>query len=111
MTVTVSNLIASQTAATTATTYFTCPAGSRVIIDKLTATNTTGATVQVTCNIINSGSSVGAANTITSAQNVAAGASYLFAEVAGHVMEAGQQLSLNASATGLTIRASGRVVT
>jgi chloramphenicol 3-O-phosphotransferase len=110
MSVTVSNLIPAQSAVAAQTTYFTTPVSTRIIIDKLTATNTGGAAATVSLNIINGGGSAGASNLITSSQTIAAGAVYQFPEAIGHVMEAGQSISINASVTDVTLRASGRVI-
>lgn len=110
MTVTVSNIITAQTAATTATTYFTCPANTKVIIDKLTATNVSGSNVAVTVNLVNAGGVAGGNNTISASQTIAASVSYSFPEVVGHVLEPGQFININASTAAVTIRASGRVI-
>lgn len=110
MTVTVNNLITSQAAVAAQTTYYTVPAATRVIIDKLTATNTAAGAATVSLNLVNSGGAAGAANLITSNQSIAAGQVYQFPEAVGHILEAGQFISINASATTVTLRASGRVV-
>lgn len=110
MTVTVSNIIPAQAAIAAQTTYFTTPAATRIIIDKLTATNTAGAAATVSLNLVNSGDAASAANLLTSNQSIAAGAVYQFPEAIGHILDAGQFISINASATTVTLRASGRVV-
>lgn len=110
MTVTVSNLIPSQAAPTAQTTLYTVPAATIVIIDKLTATNTAAGAATVSLNLVNNGGAAGAANLITSAQSIAAGASYQFPEAVGHILTAGQFISMIASASTVTLRASGRVV-
>ena len=110
MTITVSNIIPSQAAVAAQTTYFTTPVATRIIIDKLTATNTAGAAASVSLNLVNSAGTAAADNLITSNQSIAAGAVYQFPEAIGHVLEAGQFISINASATTVTLRASGRVV-
>jgi hypothetical protein len=110
MTVTVTNLITSQAAPVAQTTLYTVPAATVVILDKLTATNTAGAAATVSLNLVNSGGAAGASNLITSVQSIAAGASYQFPEAVGHVLTAGQFVSMIASATTVTLRASGRVV-
>jgi hypothetical protein len=110
MTVTVTNLITSQAAVAAQTTYYTVPTATTVILDKMTATNTSGAAQTVSLNLVNSGGAASAANLITSNQSIAAGAVYQFPEAVGHVLTPGQFISINASATTVTLRASGRVI-
>lgn len=93
------------------TTQYTAPTGTRTIIDKLTGTNTTGAAATLTIKLIASGGAAGAANTIVSAKTLAAGESYTFPEVVGHVLNPGDFIStLAGTAAAITIRASGREV-
>jgi len=110
MTVTVSNLITSQAAVAAQTTYYTVPTSTKVIIDKLTATNTAAVAATVSVNLVNSGGAAAASNLIVSGLVIAAGQAYQFPEIVGHILEAGQFISINSSATTVTLRASGRVV-
>lgn len=92
------------------TTLYTAPANTRAIIDKMTATNTTAAAVTLSINIVVSAGTAGTANLVASAQSIAAGASYLCPEVVGHVLSAGDFVSVLPSAAGVNIRMSGREV-
>lgn len=111
MSVTVKTLIDAKQAAAGETTQYTVPASTRTILDKFTGTNTTGAAATLTVKLIPSGGSAGASNTITSAKSIAAGDSYTFPELAGHVLSPGDIIStLSGTANAITIRASGREV-
>ena len=111
MSVIVSNIITSQAAVAAQTTYFTCPTSTKVIIDKMTATNTAAVAATVSLNLVNSGGGADAANLITAGKVIPPGDVYQFSEVAGHILQAGQFISILSSATTVTLRASGRIVT
>jgi hypothetical protein len=111
MTVTAKPLIEAKDAETAQTTQYTAPANTRALIDKLTATNTSGSTASISVNLVPSGGTAGATNLITKTKALAAGESYTFPEIVGHVLAAGDFISAVASAAGITIRASGREVT
>lgn len=105
-------LIGAKQAEIAETTQYISPtAGKGTILDKFTGTNTTGAAATITVKIVPFGGAVGAGNTITSAQSIAAGAAYTFPELAGHVLNPGDFISTLTSALSITIRASGREVT
>ena len=108
MTVTAKTLVESQAMPASATTYYTAPTGTRTYIDKLTATNTTGSPITVTVNLVPAAGSAATANVITSAQAIAAGQVYSFPEIVGHVLNAGDFISVTPSAVGVNLRASGR---
>lgn len=92
-------------------TQYTAPANTRTIIDKMTATNTTGVAATVTVNLVKTGGAAGATNTVISAQSVAAGATYICPEAVGHILNPGDFISAKAgTATAITFRASGREV-
>lgn len=111
MTVIAKPLILSKYAANAETTEYTAAAGTRTIIDKFTAYNGTGAAVLLTVKLVPTGGTAGAANIVV-AKSVAAGESYTFPEVVGHVLEPGGFISVLAgAATSLVIRCSGREVT
>lgn len=86
-------------------------AGQTTRVDKMTATNTTAAALTISVNMVPSGGSVGATNQLVKTLSIAAGQSYAFPEIVGHSMAAGDFISVIASATGITLRASGRVTT
>lgn len=111
MTVIVDNLIPAQAMAASPTAYYTVPAGTRVILDKITATNTSGIPAIVSLFIPNSGDGASTANTITSSKTIGAGVAYLFPEAVGHVLTAGQYIALNSTSSAVSLRASGRIVT
>jgi hypothetical protein len=106
-------LFEAQAAPNTETTVYTAPAGTRTILDKITATNTSGGNITVTWKIIPSGGTPAASNAVTYQKTVATGGpAETFPEMVGQVLNAGDFLSVLASAaTGLTIRGSGREMT
>lgn len=112
MTVTAKTLIASQDAANTQTTYYTAGAGMRTILDKFTATNHSASAVTLSINLVASGGSASDVNLIVDTKSLAAGETYTFPEVVGHVLDAGGFVSAIASASAsLSIRSSGREIT
>jgi hypothetical protein len=108
-TVTSRPLFTTKEAAAAETTQYTTPAGTRTIIDKFTAYNTTGAPVLLTVRLVANAGTAGATNAVV-AKSLAAGEAYTFPEVVGHVLEAGGFISTLAAAAGVNIRASGREV-
>lgn len=92
------------------TTQYTCPAATRMLLDKFTGTNTTGAAATITVKIVTSGGAPGAGNTITSAKSIQPGESYTFPELVGQVLQPGDYISTSSSALAITGRASGREV-
>lgn len=87
-------------------------ASVKTMIDKVTVTNTTGAAVTFSCNLVPSGGAVGDGNAIIKDKAVATGETYVCPELVGYVLESGDAISMIASvADSLTIRASGREVT
>ena len=111
MTVTVKVLIPAKQAENSQTTQYTA-VNCRAIIDKFTATNTSGGNVTIGVNLVTSGGSAGAANLIVDARSIAPDETYTFPELVGQALESGGLISTIASAaTSLTIRASGREIT
>ena len=99
-------------AANAETTQYTAPGGTRTIIDKFTGTNTTASSATLTIKLITSGGGAGVSNTIVLNKTLAAGETYTFPEVVGHVLGPGDFIStLAGTAAAITIRASGREVT
>lgn len=94
-----------------ATTLVTGGNASRTYLDKITVTNTTGAAITVTVNIVPSGGSVGASNVLESVYSIAANTSYSFPNIVGQILNAGDFLSITPSAIGCNARVSGRVMT
>lgn len=81
----------------------------KTAIDKLTAVNTGAANVTITVHLVPSGGAAGVANAFS--KTLAAGASWPFPDVVGHVLETGDTISTIASAATISIRASGRQFT
>ena len=112
MTVIAKPLIQGTLAAAADTTQYTAPTGTRTIIDKFTACNNDAAARTLTVNLVASGGAVGAANQVVKTKTLAAGETYTFPELVGHVLATGDFISTNASAAGVVaVRASGREVT
>ena len=102
-------LIESKDAPTSQTPQYTAT-NVKTIIDKFTGTNTTGAAITLSINLVPQGGSAGATNLIVDTKTVQPGQTYPFPEVIGHTLEDGDFISVIASATGLTIRSSGREI-
>jgi hypothetical protein len=112
MTVIAKPLFESVFAAAADTTQYTAPGGVRTIIDKFTACNNDVAARTITINIVASGGAVGAANQVVKTKSLAAGETYTFPEIVGHVLAPGDFISTNASVAGVVaVRSSGREVT
>jgi hypothetical protein len=108
MTTTSKPLVTAQYAANAQTTYYTAGTGVRTILDKFTAYNGTAGAVSLTVNLVPSGGAAAATN-VQVLKSIAAGETYTFPEIVGHVLEAGGFVSMIASAaTSLVIRVSGR---
>lgn len=104
-------LLQAKQAENAETTQYTSPSSTRTIIDKFTGYNASGATATLTIRLVASGGSGGVTNAIV-AKSLAAGETYTFPEVVGHVLGPGDFISTLASAaTAINIRASGRQVT
>lgn len=107
MAVTPKALIDAQQVASSSTLYYTST-NVVTIVDKFTATNTTGGAVTLTVYI----GTASAAHTIISARSINAGETYICPEMVGQVLNAGDTIYAVASAaTSITLRASGRQVT
>jgi hypothetical protein len=96
---------------TSLSTLFT--AAGKTILDKFTLTETTGATISgIDIHIIPSGGTASATNRVLSQKAVNANETYLCPELVGHTLEAGEFLQAKAgTATAVSVRGSGRVVT
>lgn len=102
-------LVESQDCPIATTTVYTVPASTRTKIDRFTATNTTAAPITFTVYLIPPGDTAAADNMIVNAKSIAANADEPITSPAGHTLAAGGKIAVVASATGLTIRATGRV--
>lgn len=111
MSVTAKTLIAAKQAENAQTTQYTVGASTRAIIDKFTGTNTSGGAVTLSVNLVTAADTEGNQNLIVKTKSLAAGETYTFPEVVGHVLDASGFISTVASAaTSVTIRASGREI-
>lgn len=112
MTVTVTQLIPAKQAENAQTTQYTSGTGVRTIIDKFTATNTSGSNVQLSVNLVALSGTAGASNLIVQTRTIVPGETYTCPELVGHNLLPGGFISTLASAaTSLTIMASGRQIT
>lgn len=110
MAVTVKALIPAKAAENSQTTQYIA-VNCRAIIDKFTATNTSGANASLSVNIVASGGSAGSTNLIVDTRTLAPDETYTFPELVGQVLDNGSFISTIASAaSSLTIRASGREI-
>lgn len=109
MAVTSKPLVEAKYAEAVATAQYTVPAGMRTLIDKFTGSNTSALPATLAVNLIPSGGSVGASNTIVVSKTLAAGEAYTFPELCGHCLAPGSAISTTAgTAASITIRISGR---
>ena len=110
MTVTVENIIPAKDAEIVDTAQYTST-NVKTIIDKFTATNVSAGALTLSVNIVPKAGSASNSNLIIDAQSIAVNETFTFPGLVGHTLTIDDFISTNASATGLTIRASGRVIT
>ena len=113
MAVTAQCLLEAKYAENAQTTQYTCPntTGTRVVIDKFTASNATASGATLAVNVVSSGGSAAASNVVLS-KTVGAGEMYTCPELVGQILNAGDFIStLAGTASAIVIRISGRVVT
>jgi hypothetical protein len=111
-TVTAKCLLETKYAENAQTTQYTAPAGTRTIIDKVTASNNSGANQTLAVNIVPSGSAAGASNLVVPAKTIVNGGDpELFPGLVGRVLNTGDFISTIASAaSAIVIRIEGREV-
>lgn len=91
------------------TTVQYVPSGKRAIIDRMTATNNSGAACEFSVWIVTNGSTPGGQNRLLNRRSIDPGQSYSCPEVTGHVLLNGDALTtLAATSASITIRVSGR---
>ncbi len=110
MTVTIENIIPAKDAETIDTAQYTST-NVKTIIDKFTATNVSAGALTLSVNLVPKAGSASNSNLIIDAQSIAVNETFTFPGLVGHILTIDDFISTNASATGLTIRASGRVIT
>jgi len=110
MAITVLNIIPRKQAENVQTKQYTA-VNCKTIIDKFTATNTSGANVTLSVNLVENGGTEGNSNLVSKIRTITPNETYTFPELIGQVLEGGGFISTLASAsTSLTISASGREI-
>lgn len=110
MAVTLKNIIPAKILETTQTTQYSA-SGVTTVIDKFTATNNGGSTATVSVNLVTFGDTPGNQNLIAKNVSIAAGSTYNFPQIVGHVLQPSGYIStITNLASSITIRASGREV-
>jgi hypothetical protein len=80
--------------------------------DKFTGTNTSGANVTISVNIVPNGGTAGGTNLVVDTRTIAPNETYTFPELVGHVLPPSGFISTIAgTASAIVIRASGREIT
>lgn len=103
-------LFVAKYAANLETTEYTCPSGTRTIIDKLTGYNGTGSAASLTVKLVPNGGAAAATNVIA-VKSIQPGDTYTFPEIVGHALEPGGIISvLCGTASAVVIRSSGREI-
>ena len=111
MAVTVKNIIPRKQAEAVQTAQYTA-VNCKTIIDKFTATNTTGAPVLISVNLVPVAGTASDSNLVLKQRSIAPNETYTCPELVGQTLEAGGFIStLAGAATSLTISASGREIT
>ena len=111
MAITYKALVNSKEMEAANTIQYTAPAESRAIIDKMTATNTSGLAAVVSVWLVPTGIALGNSNLIVDAKSIDVGETYSFPEMPGQTLEALGILYTGGTASALTIRVNGRVIT
>jgi hypothetical protein len=110
MTVTAKNLVPAKTVEATQTTQYIAN-GVTTIIDKFTATNYSGSTATISVNLITATGTASNDNLIVKAKSLAAGETYIFPELVGHILPSGGFISTIAgTASAINMRVSGREI-
>lgn len=95
-----------------AATLYTCPVNQKVIITKLTFTNTSALAATVTIYIIPNGGAASDTNTISKTRALAPGEAWDSTEAENHILEAGDFIqALASAATSISAMGSGLIVT
>jgi hypothetical protein len=111
MAVTVVPIIPAKLAENAQTTQYTA-VNCTTIIDKFTGTNTSGANVTISVNIVPNGGTAGGTNLVVDTRTIAPNETYTFPELVGHVLPPSGFISTIAgTASAIVIRASGREIT
>ena len=110
MTVTVKVLVPAKNVEATQTTQYTAT-GVTAIIDKFTATNYSGSAATISVNLVTPTGTANDSNLIVKAKALAAGETYIFPELVGHILPSGGFISTIAgTASAINMRVSGREI-
>lgn len=110
MAITYKALIDSKEMEAANTIQYAAPSTGRAIIDKMTATNTSVSAATISVWLVPSGGALGDSTLIVDAKSIAVGETYSFPELTGQILEASGNIYTGGTASALTIRASGRVL-
>lgn len=111
MAVTLKLLVARKHAENAQTAQYTVPAGTKAVIDKFTATNTSANVATLSVNLVPSAGAAASSNLVLQSRSIAPGETYTCPELVGQVLEAGGFISTLASAAAsIAISVSGREV-
>ena len=110
MTVTAKNLVPAKTVEDVQTTQYIAN-GVTTIIDKFTATNYSALSATISVNLVTPTGTANDSNLIVKAKALAAGETYIFPELVGHILPSGGFISTIAgTASAINMRVSGREV-
>ena len=110
MTVTAKNLVPAKTVEAVQTTQYIAN-NVTTIIDKFTATNYSGSATTISVNLITATGTANDSNLIVKAKSLAAGETYIFPELVGHILPSGGFISTIAgTASAINMRVSGREI-
>lgn len=110
MAVSASALVEAKLAEDVTTTQYSVTS-TAAIIDKFTGTNISASAVSISVYLVAAGASAAASNRIMVDTAIAAGATYTFPELTGHILVTGDFIATIASApNSIVLRVSGRVV-
>lgn len=104
-------IVESQDCPIATTAVYTAPASTRAKIDRFTATNTSASAITLDVHLVPPGGVADATNLIVKLKSIAAGSDESITTPAGHTLAAGGAIHVLASATGLSIRVTGREYT
>lgn len=110
MAVYLKELIPSKYSGTAQSTQYTA-SNCQAIIDKFTATNTSGSDSTISVNLVPNGLGADQSNCITFNRIIASGETYTFPELCGHVIGSGGYISTACNSAYTVIRCSGREIT
>jgi chitodextrinase len=105
-----SALIEGTAVGTSATTLYTAPANQTVLLKKLTFSNTTNGALTLSVYLVPSGGSAGSGNAVRTLKTLAPYETFECYEAENQVLAPGDFVAATGSATGITARGSGMLV-